>query len=550
VEIKDYLKVLGKRAWLLVMIPAVAGVVAGLIAVQQPQAYRTTATLQLPRQGDNAAAPAQVAQQVADFQAAADNPTVQNKVSADTGVPVKKIKNLNIAQVGVSSQLTLGMKTKSKDPSDAKAVITGVATQALDYLQAPETADAQANVDDATKRANDAQAAITKANAALTLLYNSVGTSTPEADLAQAKNLRSDLTSRLATAQSSGETSGAAILQQYINQQNGLIIKLSLVVPQVQAQQAIIATATKDQQTAQDDRQTAVKAVNAIRSTPDLIFSAEGSEVIRKTRVVKTAAAAVVAGFPIAVGIVLLLDWLQRRRQAKALARAGAGGAAVAMATAPEPEPDVIVPSESTPAVVVGNRQSPRSTAPASNGVGRPRPIGEPALLIGGAGAAARSAQSGDPESGRADVDDLAAAAPVDDVQGAVVDHGAVDELDELDDRDLDGDVRPAADELDGDALDLDADEDLDEADDVRLSIDDDLELDDDEPTAGASDRATELDELDDDEVSDEDLLEADEYDEGDALNASENGYGRQPARVPDAEEAFDQDDEGPSAGH
>ena len=29
VEIKDYLKVLGKRAWLLVMIPAVAGVVAG-----------------------------------------------------------------------------------------------------------------------------------------------------------------------------------------------------------------------------------------------------------------------------------------------------------------------------------------------------------------------------------------------------------------------------------------------------------------------------------------------------------------------------------------
>ena len=32
-EIKDYLKVLGKRAWLLVMIPAVAGVVAGLIAV-------------------------------------------------------------------------------------------------------------------------------------------------------------------------------------------------------------------------------------------------------------------------------------------------------------------------------------------------------------------------------------------------------------------------------------------------------------------------------------------------------------------------------------
>jgi hypothetical protein len=36
---------------------------------------------------------------------------------------------------------------------------------------------------------------------------------------------------------------------------------------------------------------------------------------VRKTRVVKTAAAAVVAGFPIAVGVVLLLDALQKRRK-------------------------------------------------------------------------------------------------------------------------------------------------------------------------------------------------------------------------------------------
>ena len=71
-EIKDYLKVLGKRAWLLVMIPAVAGVVAGLIAVRQPQAFRTTATLQLPH--DKKASPAEVAQLVADFRATIRQP--------------------------------------------------------------------------------------------------------------------------------------------------------------------------------------------------------------------------------------------------------------------------------------------------------------------------------------------------------------------------------------------------------------------------------------------------------------------------------------------
>ena len=111
-EIKDYLKVLGKRAWLLVMIPAVAGVVAGLIAVQQPQAFRTTATLQLPH--DVTSSPAEVAQLVADFKAAANNPTVQSKVSKDTGLTLQQIRHMNITQVGDSSQLTLGYQTKAK----------------------------------------------------------------------------------------------------------------------------------------------------------------------------------------------------------------------------------------------------------------------------------------------------------------------------------------------------------------------------------------------------------------------------------------------------
>ena len=140
-EIKDYLKVLGKRAWLLIMIPAVAGVVAGLIAVQQPQAFRTTATLQLPH--DVTSSPAEVAQLVADFKAAANNPTVQSKVSKDTGLTLQQIRHMNITQVGDSSQLTLGYQTKAKSPTAAKAVILGISSGALDYLAAPESSSTQ-----------------------------------------------------------------------------------------------------------------------------------------------------------------------------------------------------------------------------------------------------------------------------------------------------------------------------------------------------------------------------------------------------------------------
>ncbi len=160
-EIKDYLRVLGKRAWLLVMIPAVAGVVAGLIAVGQPQAFRTTATLQLPR--DETTTPAQVAQLVADFQAAADNPTVQNQVSEETGVPVKRIERVRITQVGDSSQLTMSFQDKRKDATEARAVINGLAGGALGYLQTPELRNNQQAVDAADARIDAAQEEIEEA---------------------------------------------------------------------------------------------------------------------------------------------------------------------------------------------------------------------------------------------------------------------------------------------------------------------------------------------------------------------------------------------------
>ena len=160
-EIKDYLKVLGKRAWLLIMIPAVAGVVAGLIAVQQPQAFRTTATLQLPH--DVTSSPAEVAQLVADFKAAANNPTVQSKVSKDTGLTLQQIRHMNITQVGDSSQLTLGYQTKAKSPTAAKAVILGISSGALDYLAAPESSSTRTALDAANAKIKTAQDTVDKA---------------------------------------------------------------------------------------------------------------------------------------------------------------------------------------------------------------------------------------------------------------------------------------------------------------------------------------------------------------------------------------------------
>ena len=47
---------------------------------------------------------------------------------------------MNITQVGDSSQLTLAYQDKGKSPTEAKAVILGISSGALDYLSAPEDA--------------------------------------------------------------------------------------------------------------------------------------------------------------------------------------------------------------------------------------------------------------------------------------------------------------------------------------------------------------------------------------------------------------------------
>ena len=93
------------------------------------------------------------------------------------------------------------------------------------------------------------------------------------------------------------------------------IATLQEALPRIRVLQAQAATATTALAEAQTEREAALDQVGIASTVPDLTFSAEGQAVVRKTRVVKTAAAAVVAGFPIAVGVVLLLDAMQKRRQ-------------------------------------------------------------------------------------------------------------------------------------------------------------------------------------------------------------------------------------------
>ena len=314
-EIKDYLKVLGKRAWLLIMIPAVAGVVAGLIAVQQPQAFRTTATLQLPH--DVTSSPAEVAQLVADFKAAANNPTVQSKVSKDTGLTLQQIRHMNITQVGDSSQLTLGYQTKAKSPTAAKAVILGISSGALDYLAAPESSSTQTGPRRRQRQDQDRPGHRRQGDHRPQRASSSeVQTSTPEDDLKTWKTAGVGLLPAAGGGgRGRGDGEGPGVPGRHHAARTSRSSTCRRSCPRSRRCRRRSRMPRRPSPMRTTERDAAVAKLAAISAVPDLTFSAEGTPVVRKTRVVKTAAAAVVAGFPIAVGVVLLLDALQKRRK-------------------------------------------------------------------------------------------------------------------------------------------------------------------------------------------------------------------------------------------
>jgi len=91
VEIRDWTRVMGRRLSLLIVIPVTAALLAGLLAILQPQTYRATATVILPAQQTSGPASSAVSQFVADFEGAITSDGVAQTTSEITGEPKSAI---------------------------------------------------------------------------------------------------------------------------------------------------------------------------------------------------------------------------------------------------------------------------------------------------------------------------------------------------------------------------------------------------------------------------------------------------------------------------
>lgn len=158
-EISDYVRILGRRFWLLLLVPLLAGGAAFAITAQQPKTYQTRVTVNLP--GLTNALPSQVAQAVADFQAAVAAPPVQTQVAKETGLSVAKLQSeVTTGQVANSQLVTVTHTSSRRNADQAQNVVISSAKDALTFMYKTRTSAAQSKVDTANQTVADKKKAL------------------------------------------------------------------------------------------------------------------------------------------------------------------------------------------------------------------------------------------------------------------------------------------------------------------------------------------------------------------------------------------------------
>jgi capsular polysaccharide biosynthesis protein len=309
VEITDYLGVIWRRLWILVLVPVLAAGGAAYWLLKQPAQYQATATVAAPTvlgssnasQYNGANAPKQF---VADFGAAITSPLILNQVAKETGAPAAEIKDgITSAPIGTSSLVQATYKTSKRN--QAAPVAGAAASDTVRFLFQTQVRLARTTV-------KEGQKAVDEANAALSNFYKQTGQVLTDDTYRLKAQQVSDLQKEQALAQASGDTTSAAALSKAIDERNA---QLAALRPQVITYQGLL-----------DRKQQALGRLNLleqnleqaqaqyIAADPKSVVSvSDVQEVPILPRLIKAGATAFGAGLILAVCLVLLLEVVRRR---------------------------------------------------------------------------------------------------------------------------------------------------------------------------------------------------------------------------------------------
>jgi capsular polysaccharide biosynthesis protein len=309
VETANYLSIIRRRLWILLVVPLLA--VGAVVAweLRQPPRYSATATVAAPaavggpstNQYSGVNAPRAF---VADFSGAVTSPLIVNQVADKTGAAPAAIKDgLEASQIGTSSLVQLTYTGPRRD--QVTPVVNEAAAATIRFLFQTQVTLAQKTVGEARK-------AVDRANAALASFYKKTGQVLPDEAYRIAAQQVADLQREQASARAGGETTKAASLQSAIDARKAEVAKLA---PQVATYQGLVDRRTQalSRLNVLEEGMERAQAQYSAADPEAIVVVGPVQRVSRLPALVRMAAAAAGAGLFLAVGIVLLLQLLSRR---------------------------------------------------------------------------------------------------------------------------------------------------------------------------------------------------------------------------------------------
>jgi hypothetical protein len=224
VEIVDYLESLGRRAWLLLGVPAACSLVALMFVAIRPATFTAGATVAAPAlvggvsshqyRGSDATKAF-----VTTFAAGLRATPIVDRTSAQTGVPARRIRaGLHAAPIGNSSFVKATYATSRR--KEARTVVRVAAGETLRFLFSSQLNAAQAAVD-------VAQAQVDKTEAALVDLAKQTGVSNPGRAYEAMSSGDAALEALAARHAAHGDAAGAAAAQATLDARKAHLTQLA-----------------------------------------------------------------------------------------------------------------------------------------------------------------------------------------------------------------------------------------------------------------------------------------------------------------------------------
>lgn len=354
-EIGDYLMTMGRRLWILVALPLLAGGAVAALVLSHPRTYTATATVAAPAVvgGSNAnqyggANGAKVF--VANFTAALTSPPIVDKVAKETSTSRDEVVNgLSATPIGDSSLIQVTFQTPKKDR--AMPVARAAASDTIIFLF-------QTQVTLAEETAAEAQKAVNDADAGLAAFFKNTGLVLPDRLYELKAQALTSLQQQQLQERASGNPIGASLLQPAIDSKQA---ELRDLAPKVNTYQSLLdrkQQATAQFNTAQQGLQQALAQFKAA-SPATVVTMSDAQQVSLASTLVKKVGVALGAGLFLAVVIMFLLELLGASR------RPSVRGTATA---AREPAPALTFESWQDEVPSVPARRGPVSSEHATDG--------------------------------------------------------------------------------------------------------------------------------------------------------------------------------------